>query len=163
MPGGQVHENLVSWSIDATEWVGPYNDRAFGFHQAARYYYYPGWHEPGAMLEFTINAQVFAALPEHYQAILRTAARAVNQDMLDEYTASNNKALVDLVEQQKVQLRRFPDDVLSELKRVSETVVAEAVANDTLGQRIYRSYLDYREQVTAYHRISELAYLSARE
>ena len=69
LPGGEIFTALQTGSIDATEWVGPYNDLAFGLHQVARYYYYPGWHEPGTCLEAMFNAEAFAALPED----LRTA------------------------------------------------------------------------------------------
>ena len=73
MPGGEIFTSLQSGAIDATEWIGPYNDLAFGLHQAADYYYYPGWHEPTVMFEAIVNEEAFAELPADLQAILRTA------------------------------------------------------------------------------------------
>ncbi|MGB1270655.1 MAG: TRAP transporter substrate-binding protein, partial [Endozoicomonas sp.] len=119
IPGGELFTALQTGAIDATEWVGPYNDLAFGFYKAASYYYYPGWHEPGAMLEFTINLDAWKQLPKDLQAIVKTAARASNQDMLDEYTARNNAALKTLVSEHGVQIKRLPDDVLLELKKAA--------------------------------------------
>ena len=117
IPGGELFTALQTGAIDATEWVGPYNDLAFGLHKAASYYYYPGWHEPGTMLEFTINLEAWNKLPKDLQAIVKTAAREVNQDMLDEYTARNNSALEQLVNDHGVKLRRLPDEVLAELQK----------------------------------------------
>ena len=112
IPGGELYTSMQTGVIDATEWVGPYNDLAFGFHQVAKYYYYPGWHEPGPTLELIINKQAYEGLPEDLQAIVEVAARAANQDMLDEYTARNNSALVELVETHGVQVKKLPDDVI---------------------------------------------------
>ena len=105
IPGGELYTSLQTGVIDALEWVGPYNDLAFGFHEVARYYYYPGWHEPGSMLELIVNRDSLEALPEDLQAIVTYAARAANQEMLDEFTARNNAALQELVDVHDVQLR----------------------------------------------------------
>src|SRR5690606_20144274 len=93
MPGSDIFTSMQTGVIDAVEWVGPYNDMAFGLHRVARYYYYPGWQEPGAALELIVNKTAFESLPEDLQHIVTQAARAVNQDMLDEYTSRNNRAL----------------------------------------------------------------------
>ncbi|MDG1474814.1 MAG: TRAP transporter substrate-binding protein, partial [Porticoccaceae bacterium] len=111
--GGELYTAMQTGVIDALEWVSPYNDIALGFHQVAKYYYYPGWHEPGPTLELIINKDAYATLPDDLQAIVETAARAVNQDMLDEYTARNNEALISLVETHGVQLRKLPDEVIA--------------------------------------------------
>ena len=111
----ELYTSLQTGVIDATEWVGPYNDLALGLHEVAKYYYYPGWHEPGSMLELIVNKDSFEALPADLQAMVTVAARAANQDMLDEFTARNNAALQDLVKNHGVQLRRLPDDVLQAL------------------------------------------------
>jgi len=162
LPGGELFVALQTGTIDATEWVGPYNDMTFGLHQAAKYYYYPGWHEPGAMLEFQINEAAYQSLPEDLQALLRSAMQAVNQDMLDEYTARNNQALVDLIEKHNVQLRRLPDEVLKKLKETSHQVVKEAGETSELAKKIYASFLEFEKGVKNYHKISELAYYKAR-
>ncbi|MET4692367.1 TRAP transporter substrate-binding protein [Endozoicomonas lisbonensis] len=162
LPGGELFTALQTGAIDATEWVGPYNDMAFGFYKVASYYYYPGWHEPGTMLEFTINLNAWNALPADLQAIVTAAARAVNQDMIDEYTARNNAALNQLVFEHGVKLRRLPDDVLKELKKTADEVTAEVAATSDVAKRVYDSFNAFREQSIQYHKISEEAYYDAR-
>lgn len=163
MPGGELYTSMQTGVIDATEWVGPYNDLAFGFHQVAKYYYYPGWHEPGPILELIVNKEAYASLPADLQAIVENAARAVNQDMLDEYTARNNTALVELVETHGVELRKLPDDVVAQLRRLSEEVVAELAQDNEISRRIAESVKAFQEQAKAYHGISEEAYYEARK
>src|SRR5690606_13792507 len=104
LPGGEIFTALQSGSIDATEWVGPYNDLAFGLHKAAKYYYYPGWHEPGSLIELMINKPAFERLPADLQAIVRVAAQAVNDKMLAEMTARSMQALNDMQQKHGVQL-----------------------------------------------------------
>lgn len=162
LPGGELYTALQTGALDATEWVGPYNDLAFGFYKVAKYYYYPGWHEPGTTLEAIINKEAFDALPADLQEIVRSACKTVNQDMLAEYTARNNAALVTLVKEHNVQLRAFPDDVLIKLRTISDEVVAELAAKDDTAKRIYSSFKTYREQVNDWHEISEKAFLRAR-
>lgn len=163
IPGGDLYTSLKTGVIDATEWVGPYNDLAMGFHEVAKYYYYPGWHEPGPTLEIIVNKQAFDALPEDLQLMVETAARAANQSMLDEYTARNNAALKELVEHHGVQLRKLPDDVLRHLKKLSADVIEEMVADDPTAQRIYASYKKFAEEAKNYHHVSEQAYINARD
>mgnify|MGYP000851901359 CR=1 FL=1 len=163
IPGGELYTSMQTGVIDATEWVGPYNDLAFGFHQVAKYYYYPGWHEPGPTLELVINKQAYDTLPADLQAIVEVAARAANQDMLDEYTARNNAALVELVETHGVQVKKLPDDVIDGLQRLSVEVVEELAAENELSRRIADSLKAFAAQSKAYHAISEEAYYNARE
>jgi TRAP-type mannitol/chloroaromatic compound transport system substrate-binding protein len=162
LPGGEIFTSLQSGAIDATEWVGPYNDLAFGFYKAAKYYYYPGWHEPGTTLECFVNKKAFEALPADLQSIVINAARVANQDMLADFTAKNNAALQALVAQHNVDLRPFPADVLETLKKLSDEVVAEIAEKDPLSKKVYASYIDFRGQAIAWHNISERAYLNAR-
>ncbi|CAM3486433.1 TRAP transporter substrate-binding protein [Halomonas lysinitropha] len=162
MPGGEIFTSLQSGAIDATEWIGPYNDLAFGLHQAADYYYYPGWHEPTVMFEAIINEEAMAALPADLQAILRTAVRDINADVLDEYTARNNDALETLVNEHGVELRRLPDDVLARAKEHSAEVVAELAEDSEMAGKIHDSYRAFQEKVVNYHTISEQAYYNAR-
>lgn len=162
IPGGELYTSLQSGVIDATEWVSPYNDRAFGFQQIAKYYYYPGWQEPGPGLEFIINKKIYDALPQDLQAMITAAARAINQDMLDEYTARNNTALKELVEHHKVDLRPFPDDVLKTLKKISWEIYDETSAKDATFARVWNSYREFLEDVSEYHKISEQYYYEKR-
>lgn len=163
IPGGELYTALQTGVIDATEWVGPYNDLAFGFHQVAQYYYYPGWHEPGAALEMIINKQAYDSLPDDLKAIVSTASAMANQDMLDEYTARNNTALKELVDVHGVEVRRLPDEVLQKLKRIADKIYAEQSAKDPVFKRVYDAYKTFGEGARNYHRISEQAYYEARD
>jgi len=163
LPGNEIFLSLQQGVVDAAEWVGPYNDLTFGFHQVADYYYYPGWHEPGSTLEIIINKDAYNSLPEDLKAIIKYAARASNQEMLDEYTARNNKALNELIEKHNIELKKIPDTVLVELKRITDEVMEDFIADDEMAQKVYKSYKEFKEQVINYHRISEKAYIDARE
>ena len=163
IPGGELYTSLQTGVIDATEWVGPYNDLALGFQQVAKYYYYPGWHEPGPTLELIINKQAYEALPDDLKAMVAAAARAANQDMLDEYTGRNNVALQEMVEKYDVQVRRLPDDVIETLRTITEDIYRETAAEDPLFDRVYTAYRKFAEQAAAYHHISEVGYYRTRE
>ena len=162
IPGGELYTAMQTGTIDAVEWVGPYNDLAFGFQQVAKYYYYPGWHEPGSMLEFTINIDAWNTLPPHLQAIVTTAAKAVNQDLLDEYTASNNRALQDLIENHDDQLRELPKDVINEFRIISEEILETSAANDPDVKKVYDSFKNFLAEVKGFHAIAEDAFVEAR-
>ncbi|MCB1735503.1 MAG: TRAP transporter substrate-binding protein DctP [Gammaproteobacteria bacterium] len=162
LPGGEIFPSLQSGAIDATEWVGPYNDLAFGLYKAAKYYYYPGWHEPGSTMECMINKEALEALDPDLQSVVKNACRVANQDMLADFTARNNAALETLVTEHKVELRRFPDDVLSKLKTLSDEVMAEVAAKDPLNQKIFDSFRKFRDQSVEWSRLAEQAYLNAR-
>lgn len=162
LPGGEIFTSMQTGVIDATEWVGPYNDLAFGLHQVAKYYYYPGWQEAGPTLEVLVNRDAWDELPDDLKAIVEQASLAGNTDMLAEYTARNNAALQELTGNHGVELRRLPDDVLAEIKKISAVMTAELVDDDELAQRIYQSWSEYRDNVVEYHEISERAYINAR-
>jgi TRAP-type mannitol/chloroaromatic compound transport system substrate-binding protein len=162
LPGGELFTALQTGVIDATEWVGPYNDLTFGFHQAAKYYYYPGWHEPGPMLELLINMDAWNSLPKHLQVIIETATKAVNQDTLDEYLARNNQALTELVEVHGVELRKLPDDVIEEFRAISNEILSDLAEEDEVIAKVYDSYIEFKNNVTEYHKISEDSFIEAR-
>ena len=162
IPGGELYTALQTGVIDATEWVGPYNDLAFGFHQIAKYYYSPGWHEPGPGLEIVVNKTAYEQLPEDLQTIVEVAARAVNQDMLDEYTARNVAALKELVEVHNVQMRTFPKDVLETFKKSAFDIYEKTAQEDETFAKVYTSYKKYLEGMRNYHKISEEAYYQLR-
>jgi TRAP-type mannitol/chloroaromatic compound transport system substrate-binding protein len=161
--GGELYTSMQTGVIDALEWVGPYNDRALGFHEVAKYYYYPGWHEPGSILEFVVNKDSLEALPADLQAIVKYASRAANQDMLDEYTARNNAALKSLIDEHGVQLRRLPDDVLLALWQGTQVAMKKLVESDPMAAKVYESYREFYKGVRNYHHISEQAYINARD
>jgi TRAP-type mannitol/chloroaromatic compound transport system substrate-binding protein len=161
--GGEIFTALQRGAIDATEWVGPYNDLAFGLYKAAKYYYYPGWHEPGTTMECLVNKAAYAELPPDLQSIVSNACRVLNGVMLAEYTARNNTALQTLINDHGVELREFPGDVLNKLLALSEEVVAEIADRDPLAAEVFQSYRSFQRQVMAWHDISERAYLNVRE
>jgi TRAP-type mannitol/chloroaromatic compound transport system substrate-binding protein len=162
MPGSDIFTSLQSGAIDATEWVGPYNDLAFGLYKVAKHYYYPGWHEPGTTLECLVNQSAYDSLPEDLQSIVINACRVVNGDMLAEYTARNNAALQSLINEHNVDVRAFPDSVLERLRTLSEQVVAEIAEKDALSAKVFESYRAFQQQVMSWHDISERAYMNVR-
>jgi TRAP-type mannitol/chloroaromatic compound transport system substrate-binding protein len=162
LTGGDLFTSLQSGAIDATEWVGPYNDLAFGLYKAADYYYYSGWHEPGPALEFIVNKSAFEALPDDLQAIIEVATQAVNQDMLDEYTARNNEAMQTLISKHGVKMRPLPPDVMEGLRNASLEVMQEQAAADPMFKKVYESYSAFQTKVMQYHQISEFEYYKNR-
>jgi len=161
-PGGEIFTNLERGVIDATEWVGPLHDLRMGFYQAAKYYYYPGWHEPTACLEGIVNKTAYDALEDDLQQIVKIACMAANQNMLSDFTAKNKTALDTLINQHKVQLRKYPDDVLEELKGHAQAVFDELGEKSAMGKKIYLSYKAFAEQTRSWLDISENAYFKAR-
>jgi TRAP-type mannitol/chloroaromatic compound transport system substrate-binding protein len=162
LTGGEIFSSLQSGALDASEWVGPYNDLAFGFHQVAEYYYSSVWHEPGAGLEFIINEKAFNGLPADLQKIIEVAARAVNESTLDEYNARNHSALKTLVEQHKVKMRRLPEPILAELKQVTAQVIAEQVAADPGFAKVWKSYEDFLIAIRDYNSLTLKEYYEHR-
>lgn len=162
MPGAELFTSLKQGTIDATEWVGPYNDLAFGLHQAARYYYYPGWHEPGSTLECFINQQAWDSLDGELQEQVAVCCGRANQDMLAEYTARNPKALDTLINEHGVDLRPFPDEVLKRLGELSREVVADVADKNAETREVYDSYMSFLKAAREYHDVSERAYFKAR-
>lgn len=162
VPGGEIFTSLQRGAIDATEWVGPYNDLALGLHDIADYYYYPGWHEPGAVLETIVNLDAWQSLPVDLQAILQGASAALNDTMNSEFAARNTGALTTLVEEHGVELRAFPEDVIERMREISEEVYMEMRERDDLSRRIVDSFLAFREQAAEYQKVSDLAFAEIR-
>jgi TRAP-type mannitol/chloroaromatic compound transport system substrate-binding protein len=161
--GGEVYTSMQTGVIDAVEWVGPFNDRTLGLMEVGDYYYYPGWHEPGAMLETIVNAEALAALPEDLQAIVRIAARATNTDMLDDFTANNSESLQILLRDFDTEVLPLPDDVMDALYEQSQIAIQALVDADPMAKKIAASYFAFSEKVRTYHEISERAYLNGRD
>ncbi len=162
IPGGELYTALQSGVIDATEWVGPYNDLTFGFYQVSKYYYYPGWQEPSGAMEFIVNKQVYEALPVDLQKIVEVAARAINQDALDEFNARNKNALKELKEQHNVQVRQYPEEVFAHLEKTAWKLYDEIAENDPDFARVLASYKSYLHGVASYHKVSEESYYRMR-
>jgi len=162
IPGAELFTALQTGTIDASEWVGPYNDLAFGLFRAAKYYYYPGWHETGTGLECMINQEAWNTLPADLQAIVRIACQAAVMDTLSDFTYNNGIALKKLVDEHGVELRRFPDEVLKRLEEISDELAEEMAASDELTGRIYASFKAYMDIVRPWTEISDKAILDMR-
>ncbi|MDX2470298.1 MAG: TRAP transporter substrate-binding protein [SAR324 cluster bacterium] len=162
LPGGEIFQSLQTGAIDATEWVGPYNDLAFGFHKIAKYYYWPGWHEPGTILEAFVNKTTYEGLPSDLQEIIRAACRMAMDQMLTEFNAKNNQALITLVKTHKVNLRKFSDESLEKLGVISQKVVEELGARDAFSKKVYASFNGFRDAAVGWDEIAETGFSLAR-
>ena len=162
LPGGEIFSSLQSGAIDAAEWVGPYNDLAFGLHRVAKYCYYPGWQEPGSALECMVSKEAFEALPDDLQAIVATCCQALNADMLAEYTTRNQQAYDTLRKEHGVQFLPLPADVLAALRQAATEVLDAGAAADPVSARVLASVRAYRDGAREWHAISEEAFYDAR-
>ena len=162
LPAGEIFPALQSGAIDGTEWVGPWNDLALGVYKVAKFYHYPGFHEPGPGLDLSINNAVWEGLSSSEQAIVRSAAQAENNLMHAEYQANNASSLDVLLNGNDVTLVRFSDDVLDELGRVSQEVVQEVADSDPMAKKVYESFVAFRKRAVAWSNIAEHAGMRAR-
>jgi TRAP-type mannitol/chloroaromatic compound transport system substrate-binding protein len=162
MPGSEIFTALQTGTIDATEWIGPYNDLAFGLYKAAKYYYYPGWHEPGSTLECIVSKKAYDALPADLQEILSICCAALNDTMLAEFNARSGEALASLVNEHKVDVRPFPADVLNYLRELSLQVVSEGAARDAMFRKVLDSVRKFEATIRPWTKIGEQAYYNAR-
>ena len=160
LAGSEVYTALERNTIDATEWIGPYHDQRLGLYRAADHYYYPGWHEPGTVLELTINERAWMSLPEDLQAIVSTAAQAENLRMFSEMEQKNMSALQELRDRKNVQIHRFPDDVLAKLKTLTDETLQEEAEKTPKFKRVFDAYQQFRQQNDDWSAISENAYLA---
>ncbi len=162
LPGGQIYENLISGAIDATEWVGPWNDLAMKFYEAAKYYYYPGMHEPGSMLAVGMNKSFWEGLSASDKVMVEAAASMENDVMMSEFNAKNGTSLARLINEQGVELRQFTDDTYDAFGEAADEVFAETVAHSDLARRVHESFLKARADIGAWQKISDQAYLEQR-
>ena len=137
--------SLQSGAIDATEWVGPWNDLAFGFHKITKFYYGPGFHEPSSALECVINLNAYNALDNDLKSIIKNASEAENTRMLSEFTAANIDAQQKLVNDHGVIIRNFPKDVFDLMMSLSKEVAAETASEGKINKDIYDSWNTFKE------------------
>ncbi|MCG8634513.1 MAG: TRAP transporter substrate-binding protein [Desulfobacterales bacterium] len=156
--GGEIYTNLDRGVIDATEWVGPFHDLKMGFYKAAKYYYYPGWHEAGTGIEAMVNLDAWNKLPDDLKAIVEAAAYKCNMWMLSEFEAKNNGALQELITKHNVQLKQFPEPVLKELKKLAKEVLDEVADADPMSRKVYDSFLKFQETIFDWNKLTEEQY-----
>jgi TRAP-type mannitol/chloroaromatic compound transport system substrate-binding protein len=162
LPGGQIYENLVSGAIEATEWVGPWNDYAMKFYEAAKYYYYPGFHEPGGLLSFGMNASWWGGLSKTDQMIIESCCNEANDLVMSEYNAKNGTYLTKLINEHGVKVREFSDDVYDAFGRGSDEVYAEVQQHSDLAKRIYDSWAAARADVGGWMNLADAPYIRQR-
>lgn len=156
--GGEIFQALDTGAIDAAEWVGPYDDEKLGFQNAARFYYYPGWWEPGPTLEVQINLEQWNELPSVYQEVVRTAAHEANTIMMARYDAKNAPAL-QTIQEAGVELRPFPDDVMEAAETASFELFDDFAGQDDDFRAVFEEWSSFRESVQAWHSLAERAML----
>lgn len=154
---GELYTNLERGVIDATEWVGPYHDYKLGLNKVAKYYYTPGWHEPGTQLEFFANKDAHDKLPADLQEILYTATLRVQAWVLAEFDAQNGEYLARMKEEGTV-VKQFPDAVLDALRGYTEEAITELIGSDPVANKVYKSYNAFRNKAKAWSEITERAY-----
>jgi len=162
LPGGQIYENLVSGAIDATEWVGPWNDSFMKFYEAAKYYYYPGFHEPGSMLSFGMNKKFWEGLSKTDQLIVEAAASTENDIMMAEYNAKSGSSLATLINDHGVKLRKFSDEIYDSFGKAAEEVFEGVRAHSPLAKEIDDSFRKARKDLGGWSKISDQAYVEQR-
>ena len=163
LPGNEIYQALQTGRIDATEWVGPWNDYFLGFHREAQYYYGPGFHEPGASLAVGINKAKWDSLTPTEQAIIRSACNEVNHLSLGEFSYQNGVYLDKLVREEGVQMRQFPNDVVARVQEISADIRSDAGSGSDIDRRIYESFEAALNLSRGFAAVSDGPYLAARE
>ncbi len=158
LPGGQIYENLVSGSIDATEWVGPWNDYFLKFYEAAKYYYYPGMHEPGGFISMGMNKSWWSGLSDTDKLIVESACLQECELFMSECNANNGTYLKRLISEQGVELRQFSDEIYDAFGAAAKEVLEETRAHSDLANRIFESFDAARSNVAGWLKLADVAY-----
>jgi TRAP-type mannitol/chloroaromatic compound transport system substrate-binding protein len=154
IPGGEIYQALEKGTIDAAEWVGPYDDQKLGFNKVAPHYYYPGWWEGGPQLDFLINDKAFNALSPENKAIVESAAAYAHTDMQAKYDARNPTALKQLVGA-GTKLHPFPNDVMALAFKESMALYEELNTKNPEWKKIYTDYSKFRADSNLWFRFTE--------
>ena len=162
LPVGEIYPSLQSGAIDATEWVGPWQDLAFGFYKIAKNYYNPGFHEPGTVASIGINKTLFDSLSKEQQQMISIVAMAEAHEQSAEFNALNMSSLQTLIDKHGVMLRSYPDDLLDAAREAAADVIADMAATDDITRRVHDSYMAFMSQAMEYAAIGELGYMTAR-
>lgn len=162
LPGNQVLQSLTSGAIDGTEWIGPAADFGKGLYKVASNYYYPGWHEPGTILDGFFDLKEWEKLDADLKEILIRAAASTNLFILSKFQASNNTALQKLVKEQKVNLRQYSDELVDAVGKRTATVMPEVAGRSAEAKELFNHIVDFRSTMTEWSSYSEGAFLKAR-
>ena len=162
LPGGEINPALRSGAIDASEWVGPWNDMVLGLHKVSKYYYYPGFHEPGTVLSTGINKRLWDSFSAEDRGLIAMVAAAEYTTSLAEFNANNAKSLQQLREDKSIEIRKFDDELLRALGKASQEVLAETGQRDPMTRRIYDSFIAFRDLSTRWAELAERGFLNAR-
>jgi TRAP-type mannitol/chloroaromatic compound transport system substrate-binding protein len=160
LPGGEIFPALERGVVDAAEWVGPYQDRRLGLHNAAKNYYTTGWHEPSTTSELVINKEAYNQLPDDLKAIVLAAARSANVTSHTWSEANNSEALTDLVQNEGVNAQPLPDDVVRGLRTATDEVLADLAEQDPFTKKVHESYMAFKKRHDAWAELSEAVFLS---
>ncbi|MBQ0934999.1 TRAP transporter substrate-binding protein [Ideonella paludis] len=157
IPGGEIYQALEKGTIDAAEWVGPYDDQKLGFNKVAPHYAYPGWWEGGPQLDFFINQKAYDGLSAEYKAIVTAAAAYAHVDMQAKYDGRNPAALRSLVSS-GTKLFRFPKDVMEAAFKESMAVYSEISAKNPNWKKVYDDYSKFRAEQNLWFRFAEAGF-----
>ena len=162
LPGGEIFPALQSGAIDGTEWVGPWNDLAFGFYKITKHYYYPGFHEPGPVLSCGVNFELWNSLSEDERQIITDACLAENNYTLAEFNARNGDSLNTLINEHGVQLHKFDSKILQEIGEAAGDVMADTAKEGGIVKKVYDSYIDFRKKAISWSKLADQGYWNAR-
>jgi TRAP-type mannitol/chloroaromatic compound transport system substrate-binding protein len=155
IPGGDIYPALEKGTIDAAEWVGPYDDEKLGFYKVAKNYYFPGWWEPGPSIHFFVNKDAWAKLPAEYKEAFQAAAYEANVTMMAEYDDKNPAALRRLI-QNGVQLRSFSPEILEAAYKAATQFYADESAKNPAFKKLYDAMLGYQKTQLQWFSVAEL-------
>ena len=162
LAGADVLPSLASGAIDATEWIGPAADLGKGLHQAAQYYYNPGWHEPATILDCSIDMFEWEKLDDATRELITVASKAVNMEVLSFFQAVNDSSYQKLINEHGVQMRQLPDDVMNALGQRAGEVCSSIAAEDPVSQALFSHIVEFRSSILRWTNTSEKEYMRVR-
>ena len=162
LAGADVLPSLASGAIDATEWIGPAADLGKGLHQAAKYYYNPGWHEPATILDCSIDMFEWEKLDDATRELVTVASKAVNMEVLSMFQAANDSSYQKLINEHGVQMRQLPDEVMNALGQRAGEVCSSIASEDSVSQELFSHIVEFRSSILRWTNTSEREYMRVR-